>query len=902
MIIRSRIVFALLVPVLLTAFAACTKDGAPTTPTPPATKSITTGLMGDVVSQSISSTGGVVAVSKAGDVLDGLSITVPANAFAGTRMFTIREAAIQSHTFGDDFHPITPVIRVENGGGYVDSIMTMRIPVAIANGDFAMAFAYDATLGTLEGLPLFDEDATGITIGTRHFSQQTGNGGSPVHVRATGANYMDIIVSTVSEVRLLNAGTISTGFKAGIDDWEFGNEGTFLSPDGHCAGMSITMMWYYLEHGRLGQKHLNGLFSPVPNMDYDNALGERFASTIQCDLDWDNKWRSLFLFMERFAPSLQWKAFAASMLVTREPQYVGLHHSNADGGHAIVATSVAYGSGTLGVVDPNFHGQEHEITWGGTGFSPYVSGDKVTKIGTVYDQIGYLAKSALIDWNTVGTRWAQVRDSTIGNDKFPVVSFTYFDPVTKASNPVTDTITVQGDTLAFRSIPTQYTVVEYGMSGSPIFHESMQRITVGAGISRFCLVMKGNTQVNCAGKPVVEKGMFITSRVVTIKSLLSPVIESIEPGTASRGQSVTIKGKLFGDGQGSSSLVIGDIEVTDITEWTDVSIKFNVPQTAMSGNVVVTVGGAASNGMYLVVITGDGIASIVPDSGYTGMRVVINGAGFGNAQPSGHPVIFVGGVTGGAMASDTIISWSDNKVVATVPIGIVYPYSPPETLKVHLALAGGDTTNSVSFKIYNRVPPDLRYGAGGIVVENMLGGSYASNFDISGDVLPGFPEWPNMTITRNEYVPVLGNFRFTASGTDTWKDENGYGAQCTHVYSIDGNVDTNARTLSSSVTEEGHRILNDTSYLNYTVSYTLVDLPLESGCDTCAGIGFGTDSYAVSPPAKYSHCVKDLVFNGDYRNYQYGGGMPRPMTGSFRLKSGVPPSKYSKATVSFMNN
>jgi len=38
---------------------------------------------------------------------------------------------------------------------------------------------------------------------------------------------------------------IDSGFRPGIDDWEFTNYGSYITPDGECEGQSLTALWYY---------------------------------------------------------------------------------------------------------------------------------------------------------------------------------------------------------------------------------------------------------------------------------------------------------------------------------------------------------------------------------------------------------------------------------------------------------------------------------------------------------------------------------------------------------------------------------------------------------------------------------------------------------------------------------
>jgi hypothetical protein len=96
------------------------------------------------------------------------------------------------------------MIYVDNGGVESNELMYIRVPVTVPAGDFAMGFIYDATTKQLEGMPLIATDPDSIIVGTRHFS--------------------NFFISMISET-LLNT-DIDSGFRPGVDDWQFTNYGS----------------------------------------------------------------------------------------------------------------------------------------------------------------------------------------------------------------------------------------------------------------------------------------------------------------------------------------------------------------------------------------------------------------------------------------------------------------------------------------------------------------------------------------------------------------------------------------------------------------------------------------------------------------------------------------------------
>lgn len=92
----------------------------------------------------------------------------------------------------------------------------------------------------------------------------------------------------------------------------------------------------------------------------------------------------------------------------------------------------------------------------------------------------------------------------------------------------------------------------------------------------------------------------------------SPTITSLSPSSGGPGVPVTISGTNFGSTQGSSTVQFNGTTAT-ATSWSAASITTAVPNGATSGNVVVTVSGAASNGVNFTVPTLTSI-SVTPQS------------------------------------------------------------------------------------------------------------------------------------------------------------------------------------------------------------------------------------------------------------------------------------------------
>ncbi len=378
---------------------------------------ISTGPALVVSSQVVEPAGGSIKVQKAGDPLDGLEIQIPPGAYPDTRQVNISYAPVTNHTFGEYFTPATPLISIENGGDYSDEFMTVRIPVDIPSGGFAMAFYYDEAKGTLEAIPFSSIEADSITIVTRHFCS--------IIASIINQTLMDDLLKT----------DIDSHFRPGIDDWQFTNRGSFIEPGGHCAGQSLSAMWYFCEQpdGKdrtlYGRYDNNGAQPATPALWEDDSYGYRLASAVQHDINWGSFENKLMYALAQMSDEPIFKAFAYSIQLTGEPQEVGLF-SSGGGGHDMICYRVY--NNNLYVADPNYPGDtERRIEYVDGEFKSYKSGANADEIaaghGEAYEIIQFCAKSATVDWGKIAARWAELKAGAVGNDVFPAYQIVVAD-------------------------------------------------------------------------------------------------------------------------------------------------------------------------------------------------------------------------------------------------------------------------------------------------------------------------------------------------------------------------------------------------------------------------------------------------------------------------------------------
>lgn len=354
----------------------------------------------------VGATGGDVSVASG--PLGGLAITVPAGAFETAVPFEVSLTEITDTSYGSVVTPLSPLITVDNGGGYSLDDIEVRVPVRVPDGWFAMGFFYDD--GALEAMPLVSLGADHVTVATRHFSS--------------------FFIGAIEE-RLLPE-EYATGYWPEDDAWSFVNYGTYPQPWGICAGMSLTSMWYFAERkateGPLWDRWDDNGRRDSPTFWQDDSWALRWATAMYDHYDRYSLFKrfSLWLGADPDYHRLQHDAFRYAMYVTGQPQFIAIWNAAGTAGHAMVVYAQTRGS--LWVADPNYPGDYRQILFdeaSGT-FLPYNSGLSANDVASgneiSFTTFGMAAKSALVPWPTIGALYDQLQAGTVGADSFPTYS------------------------------------------------------------------------------------------------------------------------------------------------------------------------------------------------------------------------------------------------------------------------------------------------------------------------------------------------------------------------------------------------------------------------------------------------------------------------------------------------
>ena len=259
---------------------------------------------------------------------------------------------------------------------------------------------------------------------------------------------------------------------------------------------------------------------------------------------------------------------------------------------------------------------------------------------------------------------------------------------------------------------------------------------------------------------------------------VTPAIGSLSPVAGPEGTTVEITGTSFGAMQGTSTVTFNGTEATP-TNWSSTSITAAVPEGATTGNVVVTVGGEASNGVSFTVGTDPVISGLNPDSGPAGTSVVITGANFGASQ--GTSTVTFNGVT--ALPS----TWSDTSI--TVPVPATAATGPV------VVTVGGQVSNGETFTVTLPAPSitglDPALGRVGAPVaisgENFGATRGTSTVTFNGTPVETYTSWSDASITvavpedattGNVLVTVGGQ---VSNGVEFTVDETGPGVTVTET-------------------------------------------------------------------------------------------------------------------------
>lgn len=223
------------------------------------------------------------------------------------------------------------------------------------------------------------------------------------------------------------------------------------------------------------------------------------------------------------------------------------------------------------------------------------------------------------------------------------------------------------------------------------------------------------------------------SRVSIPDVVPAPAITNLDPSSGPVNWPVTISGSEFGTG---GTVTFNGTPATP-TNWTDTSITTSVPAGATSGPVVVTVGGAPSNGVAFTVIPPPSLTSLTPPSAHISDPVVIAGNNFLDGQ--GSSTVAFNGTPGMPTA------WSNTSITVPVPSGatsgnVVVTVSGQASNGLPFTLIPPPTLSSVT-------PPTAHVGDPVTVTGTNFGASQGSSTVTFNGTAASPTTWSDTSIT-----------------------------------------------------------------------------------------------------------------------------------------------------------
>ncbi len=370
--------------------------------------------------QVIEEDGGVIEINNFNSDINHLSLTVPKDSFLDPVEFTISIEPTDNYELNDKINPISPLILVENNNQFAYKTMTLSIPIEIdTTTETAMAFFYYKDTGILEAIPTASISDTEIQITTMHFSN--------IVVSSITYEELDKLVENDKEM--------DSGFLPGEDDWQFVNFGSSITPEGNCAGQTITSAYYYVTRTKQGEDNLWGIYNnDTPDFWLDDTLAYRYVSVVQDEMDFTSDQYVNYLNYSKESDRQSYYSFLYAIYVTGNPQFVAIYSHESDiivSGHALLVYKVT--KDRLYMSDPNFPGDtERYIKYSEvTGFDIYGSGDNVRDIDDngviLYDTFAFVGLSALVNFEFIEIQYERMQVEKVGQYHFPNLSLDYME-------------------------------------------------------------------------------------------------------------------------------------------------------------------------------------------------------------------------------------------------------------------------------------------------------------------------------------------------------------------------------------------------------------------------------------------------------------------------------------------
>jgi alpha-tubulin suppressor-like RCC1 family protein len=655
--------------------------------------------------QTLGSAGGTITATTA---LGTVQLVVPPGALSASATFSVEVQPLAAGQLPAGLSAASPIVTVSSPAIQSDSLISLRIP-RLRDASTATAFAISGVTGALVPAVLLSRDSGSVTLAFRMPFLSTITGSAPGRAPAGRQDLVQrfLLVFFGSQP---SGGIDVTGFRPGVDDWEFANYGSVLAPAGFCLGKTASMAWYYTERRVAVQSPslYNQFGGAIPNWnlggDYDNRRGWRLASEVQ--LDQDKLFKRLIAEIGE-DDELAWLELVNAIRATGRPQLLAVFRGNIFTGifgHSLLAWKVDESTGQVWVADPNYPGRirsEGDIKYDFSQhrFGQYVSYERADGTEYTYDRIVFWGLSA-DEWNQVGSRWTEFDNGTIGtvgSNTFPAVSLTQAQSGASIADGETITASTSSVTL---DVPSGYAFTLATDAGQPVnnnAHEREQVLSVSAGRQTYgALILKPNGN----GWDAVDFLMF------SVFYAPQPAIDSVVPsaGPQSGNTAIRVVGRNFIAG---ATATIGGNPVTNLVTASSTSITGTTPTSTSAGakDVVVTTAAGPSPpcaGCFTYFGTATQVSKVSGDSqtGTIGQPLpnplVVKVTDVGNNPVSGVTVNWTVTAGGGSMNPPSSVTSSTGQAQATWTLGLVAGSNNNTATATSTALSGSPVTFTAS--------------------------------------------------------------------------------------------------------------------------------------------------------------------------------------------------------------
>lgn len=381
---------------------------------------------------SIGAGGGSLAINQAGP-LKGFSLALPGAAFDAATEWTVSYGSNAGLPAIPGVNPITPLLTISSStGSYAKSPMTLTLPVKVPAGMIPMVVMRDPASGTMEVLFTHRVNDSVVTATTAHLNSAKLMDTVAAAVSSRRASLrtgygVQVFVTALSPTQL--AANYDTHFRPGTDDWDFESMGTMQAPDGICAGISATAIWYWFAH-RKSQGPLFGTYQRAKGFPESSVTGIRWASLVQSRVEaQDFGPLNDFIVQTRSGGNGDqdmYNVLKANMMITGQPQLIALSVAGTESAqfsdHSAIAWKTA--GATVYLADASFPGdQTTKVTFDGTHFSSFTTPNHRGEAPVTYNWINTIGLSQEFDINLLADDWTQVVAKTINEDAFPGYTF-----------------------------------------------------------------------------------------------------------------------------------------------------------------------------------------------------------------------------------------------------------------------------------------------------------------------------------------------------------------------------------------------------------------------------------------------------------------------------------------------